>query len=67
MQSGDTLNVTRFIGPLIGGVLLGRHWASNETWLAFGASALVSVVPILLLRRQIRPLREASEPVGRRA
>ncbi len=55
------------VGPLLGGVLLGRHWPSNQIWLAFGAPALLSVVLVLLLKWQITPaLAAAAEPAERR-
>jgi AAHS family 4-hydroxybenzoate transporter-like MFS transporter len=43
------------VGPLVAGMLLSRHWANRELFLAAAIPAMVSAVVMLALRRVIEP------------
>jgi AAHS family 4-hydroxybenzoate transporter-like MFS transporter len=43
------------VGPLVGGVLLGRHWAARELFVAAAIPALISAVVMFSLRWVIKP------------
>jgi len=45
------------VGPLVAGMLLSRHWANRELFLAAAIPALISAVVMLALRRVIEPSR----------
>jgi len=55
---GSGLGIGRIgsiVGPLVGGVLLGRHWAARELFLAAAIPALISAVVMFSLRWVIKP------------
>jgi MFS transporter, AAHS family, 4-hydroxybenzoate transporter len=43
------------VGPLVAGMLLSRHWANRELFLAAAIPAMVSAVVMLALRWVIEP------------
>jgi AAHS family 4-hydroxybenzoate transporter-like MFS transporter len=47
------------IGPLIGGMLLGRHWTARDLFLAAAIPALISAVVMFSLRWVIKPAETA--------
>ncbi len=55
---GSGLGIGRIgsiVGPLVGGVLLGRHWAARDLFLAAAIPALISAVVMFSLRWVIKP------------
>jgi MFS transporter, AAHS family, 4-hydroxybenzoate transporter len=55
---GSGLGIGRIgsiVGPLLGGVLLSRHWAARELFLAAAIPALISAVVMFSLRWVIKP------------
>jgi MFS transporter, AAHS family, 4-hydroxybenzoate transporter len=55
---GSGLGIGRIgsiVGPLVGGVLLGRHWAARELFLAAAIPALISAIVMFSLRWVIKP------------
>jgi len=55
---GSGLGIGRIgsiVGPLVGGVLLGRHWTARELFLAAAIPALISAVVMFSLRWVIKP------------
>jgi AAHS family 4-hydroxybenzoate transporter-like MFS transporter len=55
---GSGLGIGRIgsiVGPLVGGVLLGRHWAARELFIAAAIPALISAVVMFSLRWVIKP------------
>lgn len=58
---GSGLGIGRIgsiIGPLIGGMLLGRHWTARDLFLAAAIPALISAVVMFTLRWIIKPSQE---------
>ncbi len=55
---GSGLGIGRIgsiVGPLVGGLLLARHWTAHQLFLAAAVPALISAILIFLLRFVIRP------------
>jgi AAHS family 4-hydroxybenzoate transporter-like MFS transporter len=55
---GSGLGVGRIgaiIGPTLAGLLLGRHWAARDLFLAAAIPALISAVVMFSLRFQMKP------------
>jgi AAHS family 4-hydroxybenzoate transporter-like MFS transporter len=59
---GSGLGIGRIgsiIGPLIGGMLLARHWTARDLFLAAAIPALISAIVMFMLRWVIRPAEPA--------
>jgi len=55
---GSGLGIGRIgsiVGPLVGGVLLGRHWTARDLFIAAAIPALISAVVMYSLRWVIKP------------
>jgi AAHS family 4-hydroxybenzoate transporter-like MFS transporter len=55
---GSGLGIGRIgsiVGPLVGGVLLGRHWTARDLFIAAAIPALISAVVMFSLRWVIKP------------
>jgi AAHS family 4-hydroxybenzoate transporter-like MFS transporter len=55
---GSGLGIGRIgsiVGPLVGGLLLARHWTARELFLLASVPALISAIIMFLLRFVIRP------------
>jgi AAHS family 4-hydroxybenzoate transporter-like MFS transporter len=55
---GSGLGIGRIgsiVGPLVGGMLLGRHWAARDLFLAAAIPALISAIVMFSLRWVIKP------------
>jgi AAHS family 4-hydroxybenzoate transporter-like MFS transporter len=55
---GSGLGIGRIgsiVGPLVGGVLLGRHWAARDLFIAAAIPALISAIVMYSLRWVIKP------------
>ena len=50
------------VGPYAGGILLARHWSTEQLFVAAALPALLSVVTMLALRTSIAP--RAPEPAA---
>jgi AAHS family 4-hydroxybenzoate transporter-like MFS transporter len=50
------------VGPLVAGVLLGRHWSSRDLFIAAAIPALVSAIVMYSLRWVIKPTQTALAP-----
>jgi AAHS family 4-hydroxybenzoate transporter-like MFS transporter len=55
---GSGLGIGRIgsiVGPLVGGVLLGRHWSARDLFIAASIPALISCIVMFCLRWVIKP------------
>jgi MFS transporter, AAHS family, 4-hydroxybenzoate transporter len=55
---GSGLGIGRIgsiVGPLVGGVLLGRHWSTRDLFIAAAIPALISCIVMFCLRFVIKP------------
>jgi MFS transporter, AAHS family, 4-hydroxybenzoate transporter len=50
------------VGPLVAGILLGRHWANRELFLAAAVPACISCIVMFALRWVIQPSQTAAVP-----
>jgi AAHS family 4-hydroxybenzoate transporter-like MFS transporter len=62
---GSGLGIGRIgsiVGPFVGGILLGRHWAVRDLFIAAAIPALISALVMFSLRWVIKP--SATTPVS---
>jgi MFS transporter, AAHS family, 4-hydroxybenzoate transporter len=55
---GSGLGIGRIgaiVGPLVAGILLGRHWSNRELFIAAAIPALISALVMFSLRWVIKP------------